>query len=197
MSKLWNRTKILARRLLRYVGHWITSKMWNTLYTMPGYLFLTLHFPRKTLRMHECQKSTFNSWKDKALAGNPGEQAVSGCPRTTAASSKDRQETIVMQWFYLIHYCILWKYSPLATSKMHSPCPFLFTEDNICIIIYCLFYLHSQQWNIQQEVRKRKPILTSLLIIFFHWIVLVCLGLAWWLLCPFLTSQLTMWLDME
>lgn len=46
------------------------------------------------LRMCECQKSTFNPCKDKALAGNPGEQTVSGCPRATEASSKNRQETI-------------------------------------------------------------------------------------------------------
>lgn len=170
--------------------------MWNRLcYTTPGYLVLTLDFPRKTLRMCECQKSTFNPWKDKALAGNPVEQAVSGCPMTTAASSKDRQETVVMQLFCLIHYCILWKYSPLASSKMPSPYLFYFKGGNNCIISCSLFHLRSQQWNIQQEVRKRKPLLTSLLIIFFHWMVLVYLGLAWWLLLsiPILSAHRVAW----
>lgn len=171
--------------------------MWNRLlYTIPGYLVLTLDFPRKTLRMCECQISAFNPWKDKALAGNPSEQAISGCPRTTAASSKDRQETIIMQLFCFIHYCILWQYSPLATNKMHSPYSFFFTGGNICIIGYSLFHLHLEQWNIQQEVKKRKPLLTSLLISFYYWMVLLYLGLSRWL---FVHSHplLTMWLGVE
>lgn len=106
--------------------------MWNRLfYTVPGYLFMTLDFLRKTLMMNACQKSAFNPWSYKTLAGNPGEQAVSGYLRTTAASSKERWETIVMQLFCLIHYSIPWKYSPLATNKMDNPYPFFFTGGNI------------------------------------------------------------------
>lgn len=126
-------------------------------------------------------------------------------PKDNTASSKDRQETVVMQLFCFICYCILWKYSnklssnTLSSNKMPNPYLFSFKGGNICKVSYSLFHLHSQQWNIPQEVRKRKPILTSLLIIFFHWMVLGHWypGLAWWLLFPFPSSQLTMWLDME